>query len=387
MEKALEALAVKVQARPELFDRLFYKVDLRAAQSCPDVSVHRGNSGDSAASARHGLAASDRPHRLARSDAVQSAQRSGAASRADEAGRTDAARRSRIADAAVEHHAQRQRCGRRSQAVQDAVGQSAGPYTGAKRPARGATVFLQRSSGQFRHGTNAGLPVGAADQGRRLVYACAQERNRYPRDRGPDAAELSGRRVWRHRVASAGNRRDDRRRPRYADGLVVGPRRRHGAFLPGLSRHLVSALDRGDAAHRHRLGDGLVDADGRSLEHSVGDVRRHAHRHGRLRRPMGDALRAGTEAWGRCPFGALAYDDACRDRQFDGVVYVGAGVLRGHVRRLPGGRRTRLDSRLRRAAVRLRLLHHPARAADALRSPGDGRTAGVSRLVHTLPAG
>ena len=33
MEKALEALAVKVQARPELFDRLFYKVDLRSLRN------------------------------------------------------------------------------------------------------------------------------------------------------------------------------------------------------------------------------------------------------------------------------------------------------------------------------------------------------------------
>src|SRR6185437_16604405 len=33
MEKALEALAPQVQAKPELFDRLFYKVDLRSLRN------------------------------------------------------------------------------------------------------------------------------------------------------------------------------------------------------------------------------------------------------------------------------------------------------------------------------------------------------------------
>ena len=49
----------------------------------------------------------------------------------------------------------------------------------------------------------------------------------------------------------------------------------------------------------------------------------------------------------------------------------GAGLLRGHAGRLPGGGRAGLDRRLRRAAVRLRLLHRAAGAADAVRPPRD----------------
>ena len=48
------------------------------------------------------------------------------------------------------------------------------------------------------------------------------------------------------------------------------------------------------------------------------------------------------------------------------AMHAGPGVFRGHFRRLPGRRRTGLDRRLRRLAVRLRLFHGAAGPADAL---------------------
>ena len=112
------------------------------------------------------------------------------------------------------------------------------------------------------------------------------------RHRGRRAGLFSGPAVRPDRNAGAGNGRDGRRPTRHAMGVVAGRRRRGLAVPRRLPRPRLSAADGSHAAGRHRLGAGLADADGRPPEHPVGHVRGHADRHGRLRRAVGDALRA-----------------------------------------------------------------------------------------------
>ena len=111
---------------------------------------------------------------------------------------------------------------------------------------------------------------------------------------------------------------------------------------------------------------GWLTADRRPSQHPVGDVCGHADRHGRLRRALGDALRAGAAGRGRRSHRPVAHDDARRHRQSDGGHDARVGILRGHVGRLPGRRRARLDCRLRRTPLRPGLLHRVAGAADGL---------------------
>ena len=95
----------------------------------------------------------------------------------------------------------------------------------------------------------------------------------------------------------------------------------------------------------------LADAHHRPSEHSLVGVRGHADRHRRLRRSLGDALRAGTASGAghrrRQPPGGAARRPEHSHRGGDD----GVRLLRRHARRSASGHRARLDRGLRRASV------------------------------------
>ena len=182
---------------------------------------------------------------------------------------------------------------RRPGRLSQPVGQPRCPAARAAGPARRAAVFLQRR----RH---AGVPAGAGPSRKPARSRRPSSRRGPARSRRrPCAHRFPGPRVRPDRPAGAGNRRDGRRRsttPSWPPGWPspASPL----LFLVVYRGFALPAADRRHAAGRHGLGDGLADADGRPPEHPVGDVRGHAHRHGRLRRAVGDALRAGPRATG-----------------------------------------------------------------------------------------
>ena len=193
MIAALEQVAGRVREKPALFDRLFYKADLRALHDRallmlpPDeIQTIQHNLGDMKELLTTTSVGPDSIFYPWRRLTLSSLLIRAGDSLPD--GRRAQSRRRAVLHAAAGGHAGRRRLPRRPQTVQQPLGQPDGVAAGGPaRPARRAAVFLQRRR-------RPGLSAGPADQGTRVVHRRPEKRRGHARHRGRGANRLS--RPW-----------------------------------------------------------------------------------------------------------------------------------------------------------------------------------------------